>query len=115
MAPELLMNFASSLLLFMANRAIDLAVDRIAGAFVTEVDAGMALGAGDLRVHRMFKLVSFHEERTASRGLDVLSAVAHQAVLVGDALRIEYLAGLVRLVALHADGNGFRLFFPKRR
>src|SRR5690349_7299170 len=80
------------------------------------VDAGMALGAGNLDVARVLELVAVVEHRdqlTLVMPGEVVLGVARYAVLVGHALGVEHLAHPVGLVAVHARRDRARTLLPQ--
>ncbi len=97
----------------VAGAAVHLLRDRLAGPSQRDVDARVALRAGDPGVTRALVLRLVHEQRPAVLRHEALLLVAPQAVRVRHALAVEDLPHLVRLVAVDARGQHVRLLLPQ--
>ncbi len=100
----------------VADGAVDLGHHRGARSGVGRGGAGMALDAGDLAMGRVLQLAVVDVQ--AGGGPVVLDlqarfGVAGQAFLVAHPLAVEHPAGLVRLVALDADGDLVGFLLPE--
>lgn len=101
--------------LVVASGAIHPVRNGLARPHTRCVYLGVALAAGLFHMARVAQLAEVHVHGLpVARPPQLLVRVAVQAVRIGHALRVEDIADLVRLMAIHARGQDIYFLFPQR-
>jgi hypothetical protein len=99
----------------MANRTVDFLRNRTAGTLEMRAGSGMALRAGNIIMFGIMEFLRIDGQGyllSVPYHLDVRLGVAGQTFFIGDFI-VKYFADFVWFVAIDANRNLVRLFFPK--